>query len=198
MIYALCEVHDRLGPEWKTERPEYAVAVYDGPAVRTFPGGTKGDPRRWDFPGREFWRVPVVDPQAPLALFDAACDLDHVLYPTRGAHADIVPGSEPGRLALSLVVSSLTPRTPFQIRTTLPDEDWIKFAPHSTRPPPAPRPPGFGTPAVLRIRARLPQGVFTSDDSLEVALVEHGPMGGAETSVVVHGRPGAIRRRRSQ
>ena len=33
---------------------EYAVSVYEGGEGRTFPGSVAGDPRRWDFTGREF------------------------------------------------------------------------------------------------------------------------------------------------
>jgi hypothetical protein len=149
---------------------EYAVAVYDGADVRTFPGGVKGDPGRWDFTGRDLWRAPVVEPHAPIVLFDAARDLDHVLYPTRGFRTDIVPGSEPGTLALSVLTFWGTPRQPFAIRTFLPKVQWTRFAPHGAGPT---APPWIQVAtAVLRIRARRPHEGSTTDDAWEIALVE--------------------------
>jgi hypothetical protein len=140
---------------------EYAVAVYEGGEARTFPGGERGDPYRWDFTGRKFWRVPVVAPGAPILLFDARRDLAHVLYPHPWEYVrfrtDLVAGSEPQRLALSAVVEDFAPSPHhFALRTFLPGGRRTRL--------------GEGTSAgTLRIRARA---AGRAAERMEVALVE--------------------------
>ncbi len=155
---------------WEAEVPvemaregllEYAVAVYDGDDARTYPDGAGGDPYRWDFTGRSFWRVPVVAEGAPVLLFDARRDLDHVLYdrPTDGFRfrTDVAPGSEPERLALSTVVENVA-ASPRQValRTFLTEPERTRIG-------------AFGADAVLRIEARA---MGRPSDRMQVALVE--------------------------
>jgi hypothetical protein len=142
---------------------EYAVTVYEGGAVRTFPGGDAGDPYRWDFTGREFWQVPIVAAGAPILLFDGARDLNHILYPHPWGYVrfrtDVVAGSEPQRLALSAVVEDLSP-TPdrhFALRTFLPDGQRTRLGE-----------PSAG--GALRVRARATGG--RGSDRMQIALVE--------------------------
>ena len=139
---------------------EYAVSVYEGGAARTFPGGEVGDPFRWDFTGRTFWQVPVVAAGAPVLLFDARRDLDHVLYPHPWGYVrfrtEMVAGGEPERLALSAVVEDFTPSPHhFALRTFL-------TAGQRTRLDP-------GSGGVLRIRARA---AGRASDRMQIALVE--------------------------
>ena len=155
---------------WEVEVPvelvregllEYAVAVYDGDDVRTFPDGAPGDPYRWDFTGRSFWRVPVVAEGAPVLLFDAGRDRDHVLYdrPTEGFRfrTDVVPGSEPERLALSTVVDDLAASSRHvALRTFLTEPERTRLG-------------AFGGDAVLRVQARA---VERPSDWIEVGLVQ--------------------------
>jgi hypothetical protein len=141
---------------------EYAVAVYEHGTARTFPGGDAGDPYRWDFTGRELWRVPVTPAGAAVLLFDARRDLDHLLYPHPWGYVrfrtDVVAGSEPERLALSGVVEDLNVAPHhFALRTFLPEGQRTRLADA----------PEAG---VLRIRARAAGG--RTADRLEVALVE--------------------------
>jgi len=140
---------------------EYAVSVYDGGEVRTFPGSEPGDPYHWDFTGRTFWQVPVVAAGAPALLFDARRDRDHVLYPHPWEYVrfrtDVVAGSEPERLALSAMVEDFTPAPHhFALRTFLPDAERTRLG-------------EFTTGAVLRIRARV---AGRPSDRVQVALVE--------------------------
>jgi hypothetical protein len=140
---------------------EYAVSVYEGGEIRTFPGSELGDPYRWDFTGRGFWQVSVVATEAPILLFDGRRDLGHVLYPHPWEYVrfrtDIVAGSEPERLALSAVVEDFTPAAHhFALRTFLPEGQRTRLG-------------EAGSGGALRIRARAAGRVA---DRLEVALVE--------------------------
>jgi hypothetical protein len=141
---------------------EYAVSVYEGEAIHTFPGDQTGHPHQWDFAGQERWRVPVVPENASLLLFDAARDLDHVLYPHPWGYVSfrtgIVSGSEPERLGLSAVVEDFSPAPHhFALRTFLPEGQ-------RTRLGDAPTSGG-----VLRVRARA---TGRAADRMRVALVE--------------------------
>jgi len=140
---------------------EYAVSLYDGGAARTFPDGVTGDPYQWDVTGRTFWQVPVVAAGAPLLLFDARRDLDHVLYPHPWDYVrfrtDVVSGSEPERLALSAVVEDFRPAPHhFALRTFLPDEERTRLREADDD-------------GVLRVRARAEE---RASDRMSVALVE--------------------------
>ncbi|HEX9632271.1 MAG TPA: hypothetical protein VGA02_07375, partial [Gemmatimonadales bacterium] len=140
---------------------EYAITVYDGSETRTYPDGVAGHPFQWNFTGRGFWRVPVVPATAPVLLFDAQRDLEHLLHPHPWRYVrfrtDVVAGSGPGRLALAAVVEDFAPPPHhFALRTFLP-------AGQRTRLGDAPRD------AVLRIRARA---AGNPGDRMSVALVE--------------------------
>jgi hypothetical protein len=140
---------------------EYMVSVYDGAAARTFPGGVAGHPLQWDFTGREAWRVPVVTESAPVLLFDARRDRDHLLVPHPFEYVrfltDLVAGSEPERLALTAVVEDFVPAPHhFALRTFLTNGERVRLD-------------GVHTGGVLRIRARA---VGRATDRVEVALVE--------------------------
>ena len=140
---------------------EYAVAVYEAGSVRTFPGGVDGDPYRWDFTGRAMWQVLVVGAAAPILLFDARRDLDHVLYPHPWQYVrfrtDVVAGDEPERLALAAVVEDFAPPPHhFAVRTFLTEAERTRLG-------------GITVEAALRIRAR---SVGRSADRMQVALVE--------------------------
>lgn len=102
----------------------YRIVVYHEGTARTFPGGDEGDPFQWDFTGRAMWEVLVVAPQAPILLFDARRDRDHLLVPSfwdyvryRMAYGS---GTEPGRLALRIAVENFTPAPHhFALRSSL-------------------------------------------------------------------------------
>ncbi|HET7038556.1 MAG TPA: hypothetical protein VFH97_01630, partial [Gemmatimonadales bacterium] len=141
---------------------EYAVTVYQADTVRTFPGNERGDPSRWDFTGRTFWRVPVVAAEAPVLLFDARRDRGHVLYPHPWSYVrfrtDLTAGGEPGALALSAVVEDFSPEPHhFALRTFLPPGERTRLDALE----------GSGS---LRIRARSAGG--RAADRVQVALVE--------------------------
>jgi hypothetical protein len=140
---------------------EYAVSVYEAGEARTFPGSELGDPYRWDFSGREFWQVPVVAAGAPILLFDARRDLEHVLYPHPWEYVrfrtDVVAGGVPERLALSAVVEDFTPPPHhFALRTFLPEGQRTRLSEAASG-------------GVLRVRART---AGRARDRMEVALVE--------------------------
>jgi hypothetical protein len=139
---------------------EYAVAVFDRD-TRTYPADVAGHPYRWDFTGRAFWRVPVVPAAAPVLLFDARRDLDHLLHPHPWRYVrfrtDVVPGSGPERLALSAVVEDFTPSPHhLALRTFLPAGQRLRLG-------------EVASSAVLSIRART---AGQAADRMEVALVE--------------------------
>ncbi len=138
----------------------YVVSVYENGAARTYPGGDAGQPFDWDFTGRVSWEVPVVASSAPILLFDARRDLEHVLYPHPWNYVefrtDVVAGSEPDRLALSAAVENLTPSPHhFALRTFLTDEQRTRLGDASSD-------------GVLRFRART---VGKPSDRMELALV---------------------------
>ena len=140
---------------------EYVVTVYENGEIRTFPGADAGHPYQWDFTGREAWRIPVVSADAPVLLFDGRRDMDHLVYPHPWEYVrfrtEILPGSEPGRLALTAVVEDFTPPPHhFALRTSLPDGQRTRLGDA----------PANG---VLRIRARAAE---RNSDRMEVALVQ--------------------------
>ncbi len=140
---------------------DYVVAVYTPDAVRTFPGGVEGDPFRWDFTGREGWRVPIVEEASAVLLYDARRDLDRLLVPTPFAYVpfrmDVVPGSAPGRSALRVDVENFTPEPHhFAVRTFLAPTERTRLAAAD----------GGWT---LRVRAR---SAGRAADRVQVALVE--------------------------
>jgi hypothetical protein len=140
---------------------EYMVSVYEAGEARTFPGDEAGHPFEWDFTGRERWRVPVVAEGAPILLFDAARDLDHVLYPHPWSYVrfrtDIVAGSGPQRLALSATVEDFTPSPHhFALRTFLRESQRARLGEARAG-------------GALHVRARATGG---KSDRVEVALVE--------------------------
>lgn len=140
---------------------EYRVSVFHDGQARTYPDDMRGHPFRWDFTGRAFWRLPVVPAGAPVLLFDARRDLDHLLYPHPWGYVrfrtDVAAGSGPERLALRAVVEDLTPATHhFALRTFLPEGQRTRLD-------------AVADGGVLRVRARA---VGRAADRLEVALVE--------------------------
>jgi hypothetical protein len=140
---------------------EYMVSVYEGREARTFPGGVAGHPFQWDFTGRQFWQVPVVEADAPVLLFDARRDRDHLLVPHPFQYVrfrtDLGAGSEPERLALTATVEDFTPSPHhFALRTFLPETQRTRLADGDSA-------------GVLRIRARA---VGRATDRMELALVE--------------------------
>jgi len=140
---------------------EYMVAVYRGAETRTFPGSVTGHPYQWDFTGRDAWRVPVVAAGAPVQLFDARRDRDHLLVPHPWSYVrfrtDLVAGSEPRRLALSATVEDFAPVPHhFALRTFLTAGERTRLGDADTA-------------GVLRIRARA---VGRAKDRMEIALVE--------------------------
>lgn len=144
---------------------EYVISVFQGDSARTFPGpegGEPGHPYQWDFTGRERWRVRVVPRGAPVLLFDAARDLDHVLYPHPWSYVpfrtDVLAGSGPGRLALSAVVEDFAPDPHhFALRTFLTDAQRTRLG----------EIPAQGT--TLRIRARAAPAGDRGTETGEVA-----------------------------
>jgi hypothetical protein len=140
---------------------EYAISVYEDEQTRTFPGNDLGDPYRWDFTGREFWRVQALAAGAPIVLFDGRRDLEHLLYPHPWEYVrfqtGIVTGSEPDRVALSAVVQDFTPSPHhFALRTFLPEGQRTRLGQAASD-------------GVLRIRART---TGRASDRMEVALVQ--------------------------
>jgi hypothetical protein len=140
---------------------EYMVSVYEGGKARTFPGGVPGHPFQWDFTGRESWQVPVVAAGAPILLFDAWRDRDHLLVPHPWSYVrfrtDVAAGSGPERLALSAVVEDFAPAPHhFALRTFLPETQRTRLADADSA-------------GVLRVRARA---VGRAADRVEVSLVE--------------------------
>ncbi len=158
------------GFAWEAEIPattlrpgllEYRIVVFEQAGARTFPGGESGHPFRWDFTGRDGWRVTVVEPGAPVLLFDGAMDLEHMLHPHPWEYVrfrtGVVPGGEPGRLAVRAVVEDFTPVPHhFALRTFLPVTRRGRLADGAEG-------------SVLRIRAR---SAGRSVERMELALVE--------------------------
>ncbi|QXD15437.1 hypothetical protein GQ464_000315 [Rhodocaloribacter litoris] len=146
-----------LTPGWLS----YRIVVFGRDGTHTFPGGDAGHPFQWDFTGRATWDVPVVSPDAPVVLFDARRDRDHLLAPAFWNYVryrlEPSEGTAPDRPALRVVVESLAPEPGhFALRTFLTPAQRHRLA----------EAPGTGT---LRIRARA---AGASEGRLEVALVE--------------------------
>ncbi len=154
---------------------EYAVTVYADGGAGTFPGGDRGDPHRWDFTGRDAWRVAVVPGGAPILLYDARRDLDHLLVPSPFAYVPvrtgIVPGSAPGRSALRVDAADFTPEPHHAaVRTFLPQGERARLDRAG---------PGW----TLRVRAR---STGRSAERVQVALIERdGTAWGATVDLTV-------------
>jgi hypothetical protein len=140
---------------------EYVVAVWEGGKARSFPGPAPGEPHRWDFTGRDGWRVPVVAAGAPILLFDARRDRDRLLVPHPWEYVpfrlDLVAGSGPGRLAQAGVVEDLSPAPRhLALRSFLTAGQRLRLG-------------QVRDDAVLRVRARA---AGREKDRMELALVE--------------------------
>ena len=156
----------RYGARIPAERLEtgelsYTVTVWIGDESRTFPADAPGHPRRWDYTGRETWRVPVVGAEVPVVLFDGVRDRDRILYPHPWEYVpfrtSLGPGSAPDRLALTGVVEDLDPEPGhLALRTVLPATARHRLS-------------VVGADPLVRIRAR---GAMDGPDRVEVALVE--------------------------
>lgn len=138
---------------------EYVLTVYAGGEARTFPDDMDGVPFAWDYTGTDWWRVPVVAPDASLVLFDGRQNLDDLLIPTPWRYVPFqtgwVSGSEPGRLAARAVVASFE-REPhhFTLRSVVPETQRARLG-------------DVGEGAVLRVDVRGVEG----GGPLDLALV---------------------------
>ena len=139
----------------------YAVTVWEQGEARTYPGNEGGEPSRRDDSGRTHWQVPVVRAGAPLLLFDARRDQDHVLYAHPWQYVrfetSIVAGGGPDRLAVAVSVDDFTlPPHHFALRTFLPAAQRTRLGEARAD-------------GVLRIRARA---AGRTTDRMQVALIE--------------------------
>ncbi len=152
---------------------EYAITAFDAADVYTYPDGAKEHPGEWDFTGQRYWEVPVVAAEAPLLLFDARRDRDHLLVPHPWKYVvfriDFVGAAMPDRLALQAIVGDFSPAPHhFAIRSVLPEGTRLSL-------------PETSPEAVLRITGRT---AGRKSGTLEVALVETGGVAwGAEIVV---------------
>lgn len=74
---------------------EYYLVVKAGGKQWTYPGGSRQHPSQWDYTGEKPYRVPVLTPEAPVYLFEAATDSDQLLREWRRG-IRLVPREEPG------------------------------------------------------------------------------------------------------
>ncbi len=58
---------------------EYRIIVTTNNGARTFPGGQEGNPGEWNFDPDEPYTIRVVDPEAPIYLFNALEDSENVV-----------------------------------------------------------------------------------------------------------------------
>lgn len=59
---------------------EFVITLYRGAIATTYPDGQRHQPRDWNYAGHDSWKVQVVDPHAPLTLFDPATDLRRLAF----------------------------------------------------------------------------------------------------------------------
>jgi len=85
----------------------YYIMVYGKNIVRTFPSDVEGHPGDWDFYAKNPWRIRVVEPAAPVYLFDASQDADQVTKPTREMEFELIPSPVSGKSAMLIRVDNL-------------------------------------------------------------------------------------------
>lgn len=125
---------------------EYVAVVYQNGAARTFPSGEAGRPFDWDHAGSVWWQTAIVEPDAPVLLFDARRDLHNLLIPNRWQYVPFATewteGSAEDRLSFRATVESFEPSPHhLAIRSVLPPA-------HRNRLP------SIGEKAYLTVRAR--------------------------------------------
>ncbi|WP_029033491.1 cellulase family glycosylhydrolase [Salinimicrobium terrae] len=85
---------------------EYRVIVTTPGGTRTFPGGQEGNPGQWDFDPDDPYTVRIVEPDAPVYLFNASEDTEDVVrkwLPTN----NVVPAEHPGEAEFQVDVKKL-------------------------------------------------------------------------------------------
>jgi len=68
------------GGELRAGPYEYVITLYRGGVATTFPGHRAAQPWDWNFGAEGSWPLPVVDPGAPLTLFDPATDVHRLAF----------------------------------------------------------------------------------------------------------------------
>jgi hypothetical protein len=85
---------------------EYRIIVSTSEGTNTFPGGQKGNPGEWDFDPDAPYRIRIVEPEAPVYLFNASEDSGNVVaswLPT----LNTVPAAHPGEAEFRVNVEKL-------------------------------------------------------------------------------------------
>lgn len=102
--YEAVELKPGKGYKFSAEIPQkllkqgflkYRLIVRTAEDSYTFPGGTDGNPGQWDFYQDKFYTTRIVPKEAPISLFDAAQNADHVVGEWRPGNKT-VPTGEPG------------------------------------------------------------------------------------------------------
>lgn len=85
---------------------EYRIIVFTSEGTNTYPGGKNGNPGQWDFDPDAPYTIRILKPDAPVYLFDAAKDTDHVVgrwLPTLNK----IPTANPGEAEYQVNVEKL-------------------------------------------------------------------------------------------
>jgi hypothetical protein len=84
----------------------YYIAIQGADTSLTWPGGIKGQPSDWDYYG-ESWNTRVVNPDAPMMLFNAADDMRRVTSQSRWRGVQTVMSDIPGTSAMAMQTQNL-------------------------------------------------------------------------------------------
>ncbi len=85
---------------------EYRIIITTPEGTTTFPGGQQGNPGQWDFDPDAPYNIRVVEPEAPVYLFNASEDHENVVrkwLPTN----NVVPAEHPGEAEFQINVEKL-------------------------------------------------------------------------------------------
>lgn len=85
---------------------EYRIIVRTPEGTTTYPGGQEGDPGKWNFDPDEPYSIRVIDPEAPVYLFNAAQDHEDVVkkwLPTN----NVIPTENPNKAEFQVNVEKL-------------------------------------------------------------------------------------------
>jgi hypothetical protein len=132
---------------------EFVITVFRGGSGLTFPGALPRNPRDWDWYGRETWKLDVVGPATPLALFTPRVDAARLAFTRIG---------DAGRRGLfRLGMSGATGQPDFHLELPVDARGWS--------------PPDYTASLVIKDRIAARREAIAGADALHLRLRGLGP-----------------------
>ncbi len=132
---------------------EFVITLYRGDSAATFPGGARQQPWDWNYDNRASWKVSIIAPGTPLALFQPGSDANWLAFSRIG---------DAGRRGLyRLILSPRTGQPLFQFSLPVAPSGWT--------------PPDYTASLMIADRVRARGGEMRMADSVHLRLRGMGP-----------------------